>query len=153
MASNVTSEQTIRDQLTTLLGTYLTAAGVQATFGYDIANMQGQSPVVINKQGSIDRTQRFIGGTQPHVWFYFQLETWVIVGDKASPAWTSQQVENEMGLIEKKVIDCLDDNPRSAGKWDFIQTAGPATAPVAKVVGSNKYRMRVIPIKARVIGG
>jgi len=155
MSANSTSEQTIRDALSADLQTLLTGAGnpVQALFGYDISDFQGQSPVVIVKAGAIDRTPRFLGKAQAHVWFFEVVEVWVVVGDKDSPAWTSQLVENTHSLIEKKIDDYCADTPRKIGAWDMLQYSAPASAPAPRVVGGFKYRMRTIPLKARVIGG
>lgn len=155
MTANSINEQAIRDQLVAAFTPYLTGSGnpVQVLFGSDIADMQEQSPCVIVKQSLIDRTPKFIGSAQYHAWVYEDVEVWVRVGDKNSTAQTSAVVENTHSLIEKKVVDALVDNPRVAGKWDFIQTTGPATRPVNRIVGSSKYRMRLIPVKARLING
>lgn len=154
MPTNSANAQTGRDALTTLLRAALTGSAnpVQAAFGYDLATFQDQSPVIIVRSGKVDRTTVFLGAGKPHVWFFYEIDVYVAVGDAQSPTWTDQNVEDTHDLIEKMINDTLTDNRRTAN-WDSAQYAQPASAPSPKVISGRKYRLRTIYVKARVIYG
>lgn len=155
MSVDSKNQQTVGDAMHTALDTYLLGGGnpVQATFGYDINDFQGQSPVVIQRYGPVDATPRYLGNAKAHVWFWFYEDVYVVVGDKNSPTWTNALVVQKHALIEKKIRDFCADQKRNAGVWDMIQYAQPASALQPKIVGGFKCQMRTIALKARVMGG
>jgi hypothetical protein len=155
MSADSVNQQVVGDALKAALDSYMLGSSnpVQAMWGYDIADFEGQSPVVILRYGQVDRTPKFIGMAKAHVWFYYNADVYVVVGDKASPAWTNQLVETRHALIEKKFADFCADQKRSVGVWDLVEYASPAGAIGPAIVGGFKYRKRVVALKARVING
>lgn len=160
MTANVVTVQALRDQVVVLLDPFVNAPGAPGTFkfAYDIREQPGAGYVLVVKQCELNRTPRFIGQSQPELWGYFDLEIWIALGDQNIDLLTTSAAESAHSYAEAQIANFTVDQMRvlrsgNNGYWDRIMYAKAASKPVTRVANTQKYRMRTVQLKARVING
>jgi hypothetical protein len=152
MPANPTNRKDVRASLLANLQAYLQTAAPSVQIGYDLANFVNSDIIVQIRDGASERTRRFIGNSQAHVWFYFSIDAYVALNDQSAPTWSTPFVEDTLADLEKYIADFLVDKLRALTVYDEIENAGKtAIRPV--MLGNRKFRTEATPVRARVIGG
>lgn len=137
----------IRAQLQSLLEAGLVGDGkpVQVVYGGQVADFQGQSPVVvIASAGSERRRWTFKGGRALH---RFKIFVFVLYKD-AEAGWDEEDAEDLLDDIEESIAGILDAN---AGKCDYWQslTYDAASECAGVPVAGEEYRVETIFVVAQ----
>lgn len=154
MAANTANRETARDALTALFTAALVGAGkpVQAVYGYQASDFDGQSPVVVVLSSGVYRMRYTLKSTRYKS--FFNLEVIVFVADAISDdSWTDANVEDKLDEVEKEIADVLADNRFNNSKWSDIRMSDEGSQILPANVGGDSYKMEVIPIIAEVIDG
>lgn len=160
MIANVVSSQAIRDEVVSQLDLYLSASGSPGTFkyAYDIREQPGAGYVLVVRPCEVARNPRYLGQAQPELWAYLDLEIWIALGDQNIDLLTTSAAESAHSFAEAQITNFTVDQMRvrpagGNGYWDRILYAKPASKPTTRVANTQKYRMRTVQLKARVING
>jgi len=144
MTSNVTSRETVRDAVATLLSTAMVGTGLlaQAVYNYQVDDFAEQSPVIVVSSGPAHRGRldsQELGDTA----FAIDIHVFVLYS-LAGGTWTELQSEDSLDALEKKVIDTLVDG-FDAQPWLFLDT--PDWSVIQPVmIGENEYRRETITV-------
>ena len=143
------SRKTARDALTALLSDALVGTGlpVQAIYGYQKGDFDGQSPVVLVLSGGSEREPFALNATHWENEFVF--EVLVFVADADGSSWTDEDVENKVDEIEAIIAATVASN-RKTTNWSMLDYA-EKTAVSSVTIAGNPYKMEVIPLKVSVI--
>lgn len=141
------SRKDIRAQLKSLLQTGLVGTGkpVQVVYGGQIADFQGQSPVVvIASAGSERRRWTFQGGRALH---RFKIFVFVLYKDEAA-GWGEEDAEDALDDIEQAIADILDANAGKCDHWKSLLYNGASDCGGVPV-GGQEYRLETISVEAQ----
>jgi hypothetical protein len=138
------SREVARDALTTLLDAALVGVGlpVQAVYGYQRGDFQGQSPVVTVSSGPIMRELQSMGACWTDT---LQLYVHVFVLYSDEDSWGEDDAEDALDDIEALVADVVLAN-RSTANWDSLRYA-EETQPGGVEIGGVEYRYEFIPLE------
>lgn len=138
------SRKDIRAQLKTLLQTGLVGTGkpAQVVYGGQIADFQGQSPVVvIASAGTERRRMTFEGGRAVH---HFKIFVFVLYKDAAA-GWDEEDAEDKMDEIEDAIAGILDANAGKCSYWQALSYDRASECAGVPVAG-EEYRVETIPV-------
>jgi len=150
MAANVVNRETVRDEIVGLLSAALTGVGnpAQAVYGYQVADFQGQSPVVVVTSRGSRRTQNTYGETTGLTEFDYEVHVFTLYAE--GTAWTEADAEDRADLLEKEIADTIADN-RGGSAYDYLAYADDGTVMDAVELGGAEYKHEVIPIVATIL--
>ena len=149
----MTSRETVRDALTTLLDTALVGTGLpaQLVIGHKptVSEIAKQSPVVaVMGAGSLRERQTFQGQKSA---FFLTIRVWVVATDDDA-GWTSADAEDALDSIESIIADTIDTNRSNAPTWVAIGYDGRTVAVDDEVFDGVPYLQEVIPLRVEVAG-
>jgi hypothetical protein len=146
MAADSTNRATVRAELKTMLQTAIGTATVQAYYDYQIGDFEGLSPVVVVTSGpSLHERESYKSG---YVTDTFELDVHVFVLYTQGTAWTEEDAEDRLDLIEKEIADCVIDNT-SGTVWNYLDWGG-ASVIDSVVLGGEEYKHEVVTLQARI---
>ena len=144
----------VRNALADLFTAELVGIGkpVQAVYPYQVADIGTNSPVIIvTVSGSQRRNPEHSLRSASLV--YLDVHVLVLYANpKATPAWTEEDSEDRLDLIEKSVTQVVIDNNGDDQKkpWMLLDFAG-RTEIEPVVIGGREYRYEVIPLSAEML--
>lgn len=138
------SRADIRGQLKTILQAGLVGEGkpAQVVYGGQIADFQGQSPVVVVASAGTDRKRwTFQGGKAVH---RFKVFVFVLYKDAAA-GWDEEDAEDKLDEIEEAIAGILDANAGKCNYWQSLSYEGASECAAVPVAG-EEYRVETIPV-------
>jgi hypothetical protein len=147
MAANSINRETVRDAFVALMTTELVGDGkpVQALYGYQAGDFQGQSPVVIVASAGSER-EKFSLKAQRSL-LYLNIFTFVLYSDQDT--WGEDDAEDRIDLIEKEIADLVRDN-RTTANWIDLQLDGRSNLS-SLMVGGQEYRLETMTVRMEVL--
>lgn len=154
MSANATNRTTAQNALAADLTTALTGPGApaQAVVKGMPTDLKGQSPVVAVACAGAGRARHGIGTTTYDNHFFFEIV--VFVADEcAADDWTSENVDDALSLIEKRIADYVADH-RKTDNWLSLahDEDGPSRILHGDLSG-HPYAIEIIPITVEVVDG
>ena len=145
----LTSRETVRDGLATLLGT-LAGDGnpVQSVTGHGLSALDEVSHIVVMSSGSTRAP-----GTHGHNWsiMYLTVQGWVLYTDQGD--WGRDDAEDKLDEIEKEIADLLETNRYYSGYWDMIEYDGRSRVSEVTTVTGLPYLVETIPLRMELLNG
>jgi hypothetical protein len=141
-----TTRKDIRATLAALLAANVPSA--QAVYAYQVADFQGQSPVIALTSSGSERAPMTLRGARSTFWI--NAHVFVLYADAAS-GWTEEMAEDALDQVEGEIAAVVGnpDNARSVS-WEAIFYNGRSNADQAAVIGGETYLHEVIPLQVEV---
>lgn len=153
MASDVTSRETIRDRVVSLLSAALVGDGgasylVEGIFNHEPSETElaGRTPVVWVKAAGISRQK--IAETNTRKITVVRLFVHVAISIDAEDDLNPGQVEDLLDSIEKKISDTRFDNEIDLGFWDFWDEETASVAGYTEI--GKEYRTEIFSYTYRL---
>lgn len=146
MPSNAINRETIRDQLAALLAAALVGAGkpAEAVYNHQVGDFQGKSPAVVVTSAGTGRGSPLVANQTA---FLLEVYSFVLYALEDG-TWTEAQSEDRLDLLEKSIVDVLND-ANDSGTWQSVEPNGESSIDSVEI-GGDEYRYETIPVRITV---